>query len=121
MIDLGTPSLRRRVLEMLPSPKAKEMAHVVDTLSTKAEEIVASRKAELASSGEDIGAGKDILSILCELSHLPFDQCVLSELLNIVKANVNASEEDRLPDEEVVNNVGCVIGSLIGSPSSDDP
>ena len=54
VIDLGTPSLRRTVLNYLPSSNCKEIVSVVDSLALK------------STSGDDVDEGKDILSTLCK-------------------------------------------------------
>ena len=45
-----------------------------------------------------------------------YDDCILILAL-IVRENMKASEEDRLPDEEVLAQMGCVSASrIISSP-----
>ncbi|TEB39431.1 cytochrome P450 [Coprinellus micaceus] len=70
--NIGTPNFRRWVIDILPWKTLKEMRDVVDILQSTAEEVAVARR---------VGRGKDIMSIL-------------------LRANIEASEEDKLSDDE---------------------
>ncbi|KZT02243.1 cytochrome P450 [Laetiporus sulphureus 93-53] len=92
VIDIGSPSFQRQALRYLPSPAVREMADIVDTLNQKSADIIKSRKAALAAMGEDDSEAKDV-----------------SILGTLLKANLDTSKEDRVPDEEVLGQVSMFI------------
>lgn len=82
-------------------------------MHTESINILAEKRAAL-NAGDDallksVGEGKDIMSILCkpDLSMLIFSVRDLQVLIP-VRANTEAAEEDRLPEEEVLGQMKCV-------------
>lgn len=66
---LGTPAFRRRFLDFLPIPSLHKVAKIVDTMENQAS-VVFSMKKEALKAGDEavvqqVGEGKDIMSILC--------------------------------------------------------
>ncbi|KAL1952219.1 hypothetical protein VTO73DRAFT_1368 [Trametes versicolor] len=93
-VKLGPASFRRRVVDMLPSPNIQRMKDISDILHARSVQIFNEKKAALAR-GDDavkhqIGEGRDIMSIL-------------------LRANMTASAEDRLSDEELIGQVSTMI------------
>ncbi|RPD54880.1 cytochrome P450 [Lentinus tigrinus ALCF2SS1-7] len=92
--DFGTPALRRNLLELVPNPAVQKMKDIVDTMWRRSEEIYESKKHALEQGDEavaqQIGEGKDLMSIL-------------------LQANMNAAEEDRLPEEELLGQMSTFI------------
>ncbi|KAL5498617.1 hypothetical protein ACEPAH_1972 [Sanghuangporus vaninii] len=94
VVNIGSPSFRRKVVESIPSKIVKESLEVTDFLYSQATMIYRERK-KAVESGDDmakekVGMGKDILSVL-------------------LKANMAADEDDRLPEEEVIGQLNTFI------------
>ena len=82
------------------------MTWIVDTIWNTSKDIVYSKRAALKKGEEavvqQVGEGKDLMSILrmFYLAILCTPQAHIYTL--IVRANMTASIEDRLPDEELI-------------------
>ena len=67
--DIGSPALRRKVLDFIPNPAVQNMKYIVDTMWRRSQEIYASKKRAFEQGDEavaqQIGEGKDLMSILC--------------------------------------------------------
>ena len=72
---IGPPTLRSSLMNWLPMPELKRLKDVVETMDTEANHIYQHKKNALEAGEESVvrqvGEGKDIMSILCELSE-PF-------------------------------------------------
>ncbi|KAL5476867.1 hypothetical protein ACEPAI_3053 [Sanghuangporus weigelae] len=94
VVNIGSPSFRRKVVESIPSKIVKEPLEVSDFLYSQATMIYRKRKMAVESGDdmakEKVGMGKDILSVL-------------------LKANMAANENDRLPEEEVIGQLNTFI------------
>ncbi|PCH40536.1 cytochrome P450 [Wolfiporia cocos MD-104 SS10] len=84
---LGPAWFRRRVAEMFPWKPVQRVRRVVDTMHERSMAIYKEKQVALRNGDEavakQIGSGKDIMSIL-------------------MRANMNALQADRLPEEEVI-------------------
>ncbi|KAI0641556.1 cytochrome P450 [Trametes meyenii] len=84
---------RRTVAKHLPSPTLRKIITIVDTLWRRSSEIYAQKKEALLSGDEamkhQVGEGKDLMSIL-------------------LKVNMEAAEEDKLPEEELIGQM-CTL------------
>ncbi|KAG6817154.1 hypothetical protein H0H87_012115 [Tephrocybe sp. NHM501043] len=87
---IGSPRFRRWAVDHLPSKNLHALRDIVNTWDRTTVEIFESKKRALREGDEalakQIGQAKDLMSIL-------------------MKANIEASEEDRLSDEEVLAQV----------------
>ena len=96
------------MVELLPIQDVQTLINLSDTLYSEATSLVTRKKAALikgtTSGDEEIGAGHDILSVLRECGIFIFLKW-LDSSFSVVKANMEASEEDRLPEEEVIGQV----------------
>ncbi|RPD54893.1 cytochrome P450 [Lentinus tigrinus ALCF2SS1-7] len=102
--DFGTPALRRKLLELVPNPAVQKMKDIVDTMWRRSEEIYESKKRALEQGdskavAQQIGEGKDIMSIL-------------------LQANMNAAEQDRLPEEELLGQMSTFIFAAMDTTSN---
>ncbi|TCD70031.1 cytochrome P450-dit2 [Steccherinum ochraceum] len=93
-VYLGPPKFRRWLLDMYPNKKAQQLKNIVDTVWNTSVSVVGRRRAAM-ERGEQavnrlVGGGKDIMSLL-------------------LQANMDASEEDRIPDEQLVAQVNTII------------
>ncbi|KAJ3550676.1 hypothetical protein NMY22_g309 [Coprinellus aureogranulatus] len=90
---LGTSSLQRWAIEMLPWPKLREAKAMSDVMWNTSKEILENTKKCLAEGvepdGSRVAVRKDILSIL-------------------VKANMDAAEKDKLPEDEVMGQISTI-------------
>ncbi|PPQ88841.1 hypothetical protein CVT25_010440 [Psilocybe cyanescens] len=94
IVKIGTPKMRRIVMGCLPWKALHEARDIADVLHNICVEIFESKKKALAEGdiavSKQIGQGKDILSIL-------------------IRENMQASEADRLPEEEVLGQMSTFI------------
>ncbi|KAI0701721.1 cytochrome P450 [Earliella scabrosa] len=92
--NIGSPAFRRRVVEMLPSKDLRRMVEITDTLHERSVHIYNLKKDALEKGDEalkhQVGEGRDIMSIL-------------------LWENMKASEEDKLPDDELIGQVSTMI------------
>ena len=74
-LKIGTPKFRRFIMNLLPWKNLHELRDVVDVLNNTAIEIVEKKKKALEEGDEavaqQIGKGKDIMSILSAYHHPP--------------------------------------------------
>ncbi|CAL1701693.1 unnamed protein product [Somion occarium] len=91
---IGSPAFRRRVIEMFPNKLVRRALAISDALDQTSKEILRAKRAALAAGdeavSEQIGEGKDIISVL-------------------LKAQMNASEEDKMPDNEILAHMSTFI------------
>ncbi|KAI0760478.1 cytochrome P450 [Fomes fomentarius] len=103
VIDIGPPWLRRKVLELIPHKGLHEMKEIVDTMHRRSVEIFEEKKRALEKGDEavtqQVGEGKDIMSIL-------------------LRANMEASEEDRLPEKELIGQMSTFIFAAMDTTSN---
>ncbi|KAF9448806.1 cytochrome P450 [Macrolepiota fuliginosa MF-IS2] len=89
-IKFNFPRLKRFLVECLPFQRAREFVKVIDVMHHTSIEIINAKKKALTSPNPEVVAEmmskKDIISIL-------------------MKANVTASKQDQLSDEEVLGQV----------------
>ncbi|KAJ3479659.1 hypothetical protein NLI96_g8906 [Meripilus lineatus] len=100
---MGTPAFRRKVLDLLPLPQLHKIAQIVDTMSVQAH-MIFDQKREALKAGDEavmqqIGEGRDIMSIL-------------------LRANTEASEEDRLPENELIAQMAILVFAATDTTTS---
>ncbi|KDR76226.1 hypothetical protein GALMADRAFT_67812 [Galerina marginata CBS 339.88] len=87
---IGTPGFRRFLVDHLPFKRIKQLRDITDTLHKTSVEIFNSKRKAIqegdAAVTAQIGRGKDIISIL-------------------MKANMQASEDERLSEEELIGQI----------------
>ncbi|KAI0333103.1 cytochrome P450 [Cubamyces sp. BRFM 1775] len=90
LVRIGPPSFRRKMVELAPFGAVQRLKQISDTIRARSIGIVAEKKAALERGDEalkeQVGRGKDIMSVL-------------------LRANMSASAEDQLSDEEVLAQV----------------
>ena len=98
------------MLDALPSPKVQYVKYITDTAHAGCRKIFEEKKAALKSGDQEallkVGEGKDVMSVLRELVDRKADRSRFLTELFIVRENLKASEEDKLPDEEVLAQMG---------------
>ncbi|XP_006462835.1 hypothetical protein AGABI2DRAFT_144299 [Agaricus bisporus var. bisporus H97] len=97
------PRVKRFIAERIPSERAQGLIHIIDVMRQTSIEIIEEKKKALMDSDPAIVAEmenkKDIISIL-------------------MRANMTASEEDRLSDEEVIGQVSSLVFAAMDTTSS---
>ncbi|KAF9475405.1 cytochrome P450 [Pholiota conissans] len=100
LVKIGIP---RWIVDLFPSKPVHDLANIVDVLHNTSIEIFESKKKALAEGDEavsrQIGQGKDILSIL-------------------MRANMEASNEDILSEEELLATMSSLTFAAMDTTSS---
>jgi hypothetical protein len=114
LVKLGPPRFRRFLVDLLPLTNVRRLRDIVDVMHNTSIEILEAKRRALKEGDEalarQIGRGKDIISVLsmriltscCR----PADRSIWS-----VRANMEASKEDKLSDSEVLGQVISLPGS----------
>ena len=92
------------------------MIALVDIMDATSRQIYKQKKEALAQGDDavlqEVGMGKDIMSILCEFLCRPFlkilSWSLMMRAILPVKANAMAAEGDRLPEEELIGQMRSV-------------
>ncbi|KAI0327596.1 cytochrome P450 [Cubamyces sp. BRFM 1775] len=97
------PRWRRAVAERIPSPTLQRVMYLRDVVRRQSIKIYEEKKAALLKGDEalkmQVGEGKDLMSIL-------------------LKANMEASEEDRLPEEELIGQMSTLTFAAMDTTSN---
>ncbi|TBU59788.1 cytochrome P450 [Dichomitus squalens] len=100
---LGPAWFRRILLDLVPNQKVQRLRNVVDIMSKRSEEIYHAKKTSIEKGDADllnsVGEGKDVMSVL-------------------LRENIKASAEDRLPEEEVLGQMGTFIFAGVDTTSN---
>ncbi|KAI0746326.1 cytochrome P450 [Daedaleopsis nitida] len=100
---MGPAWLRRRILDMLPNKKIQRVKDISDIMYSRSKEIFHAKKAAIERGDEsvlnEIGERRDLMSIL-------------------LKSNMVASEEDKLPDEELLAQMSTFILAGVDTTSN---
>ncbi|KAF7969971.1 hypothetical protein HWV62_25452 [Athelia sp. TMB] len=119
---LGSPGLRRALVGWIPSADVRNVQKIVDVMDETSHEIVRSKQKDNADVAEKVGGGKDIMSILREQSSniqiLARPNASAYSRVLLVKANVDATAEDRLTDAEVIAQVTTLVFAATDTTSS---
>lgn len=106
----GTAAFRRRVLELIPWNFAQHARKIADTIERCSKEILETKKRALQEGDEalrqQVGEGHDIISKLRQyFCKFPCVQSLIKIHIS-VQANMSAaSEEDKLPESEVLGQM----------------
>ncbi|KAH9948647.1 cytochrome P450 monooxygenase [Amylocystis lapponica] len=100
---LGPASIRRRILDLIPHKGLQKLKTIVDTMDGTANAIYRAKKTAFERGDEavmrQVGEGRDIMSVLME-------------------ANMEAAEEDRLPESELVAQMSTLLFAGTDTTSS---
>ncbi|EFI26780.1 hypothetical protein CC1G_15703 [Coprinopsis cinerea okayama7 len=97
--DLFTPSIRRFVVDILPWPRLHRLRDMIDTMHNTCVQIFEDKKRGILEGSQDAKDGKDIISIL-------------------MRANMSASETDRLPDSELLAQLSTLTFAAMDTTSN---
>ncbi|EJF55944.1 cytochrome P450 [Dichomitus squalens LYAD-421 SS1] len=99
----GPAWFRRLLLNCFPIKGIHRLKHIVDTMHKRSEEIYHAKKTAIEKGDTDllnaVGEGKDVMSVL-------------------LRENMKASAEDRLPDKEVLAQMGTFILAGVDTTSN---
>ncbi|KAI0635838.1 cytochrome P450 [Trametes polyzona] len=101
---LGPAWFRRKLLDLVPIRSVQRLKYITDVLTSRSAEILRERKEAMIRGDETlllnrVGAGKDVMSVL-------------------LKANLDASEEDRMPDVEMLGQMSTFILAGVDTTSN---
>ncbi|RXW17120.1 hypothetical protein EST38_g8727 [Candolleomyces aberdarensis] len=100
---IGTPRFRRWLLDVLPWKDAHELRDIIDVIYDTSITIYDSKKEAFAKGDgkvtDQVGGGKDILSIL-------------------MRANMEAAAEDKCPESEVIAQMSTLIFSAMDTTAN---
>ncbi|KAH9890482.1 cytochrome P450 [Cubamyces lactineus] len=103
LVRVGPPSFRRKMVEMAPFGVVQRLRQITDTIHTRSIAIINEKKAALERGDEalkeQVGEGKDLMSVL-------------------LRANMSASAEDRLADDELVAQVSGLVMAAMDTTSN---
>ncbi|KAH9890480.1 cytochrome P450 [Cubamyces lactineus] len=103
LVRIGPPSFRRKMVEMAPFGAVQRLKQISDTICARSIGIIAEKKAALERGDEalkeQVGQGKDIMNVL-------------------LRANMSASAEDKLSDEEVLAQVSGLAMAAMDTTSN---
>jgi hypothetical protein len=96
----------------------RAVKRIVDIMHNNAKEIYEGRKKALETGSALGGSGKDILTILST----PSQSILLGKTNEFpVRSNMESSEEDRLPDAEILAQIAYVVWCLPHHCKPADP
>ncbi|KAF9011994.1 cytochrome P450 [Cyathus striatus] len=103
LLNLGTPGFRRWLVDIAPSKTLHKIRDIVNLMHATSLEILQSKRKALEEGDEavlrQVARGKDIMSIL-------------------MKANTEASEEDRLSEDEILGQMSALIFAAMDTTST---
>lgn len=109
LVKIGSPKFRRYILDLFPWKNLHKLRDIVDIMDETTVSILNSKKKALEEGEEaavkQVGKGKDIISILSQYSALEIYTEAYFVFSRTVKANMEASEADRLPESDVLGQV----------------
>ncbi|KAI0760468.1 cytochrome P450 [Fomes fomentarius] len=101
--DIGNPWLRRKLVELFPHEGVQHLKAIVDVMHRRSIEIYKEKIRALEKGDEavkqNIGEGRDLISIL-------------------MRANMLASEQDKLPEEELIAQMSTFILAAMDTTSN---
>ena len=100
----------RRFFSMIPLKGLQKIMDISVTMRRRSQEIIEEKKAALRMGDDvmlqEVGEGKDLMSICRESYNGLSDIGYLTA--SLVKANMAASEGEKLSDEELIAQMSCV-------------
>lgn len=106
--DIGSPWFKRKLVEMFPSKNVQKLLYITDLVHEKAVGIYQEKKRMIEQGDEalkhKVGEGKDLMSILRKSLAITLTIALIANGV-LVRENMAASEDDRLPEEELIGQV----------------
>ncbi|KAF8071756.1 cytochrome P450 [Lyophyllum atratum] len=99
LVKIGTPKFRRFIVDMMPFWKSiRQLRDIIDVIHNTSVEIFEEKKKALENGVTSVGGGRDIMSIM-------------------MKANMEASPEDRLPDADLLGQMSTLTFAAMDTTS----
>lgn len=112
IVKIGPAWFRRKLIDISPIKALRDVRNIIDVMDKTSKDIYDKKKQALAQGDgavlNQVGRGKDIMSLLCSLCLLYFESYNDSSRM-IVRANTDASDNEKLPDSEVLGQMRYVI------------
>lgn len=109
LVKIGPPSFRRWVLQFSPPGAVQELTDVVNQIESSTTGILREKKKALDAGDavvhDQVGKGKDILSILCESYSTCSVLFVTDTNVDVVKTHLESNGEkggDGMPEHELI-------------------
>lgn len=114
LCDVGPAWMRRIIVAAVPNARVKRLKDIVDTMYARSVGIMEGKKRAVQHGDselmEQIGEGKDVMSILRTFLS---GYVIVSADRALVRANMGADAKEKLSDDEIVAQMSYVrIGSL---------
>ena len=107
--QVGPPALQRALVGMIPHDGIQRVVTFIDRMHAEGKKIYRAKLDAFARGDEavakQVGEGRDVMSILSECPVLCSVIIMRSYFAALVRANTEAAEEDRLPEDEVVAQI----------------
>ena len=107
--DIRFAGIGHKILEMFPHDGVKDLVKLSDILWTRSTEILTQKREALEKGDESVaaqvGEGKDIMSILCTCVRSLVPMLCTDHRYITVKANMEASGDDKLSEEELIGQM----------------
>ncbi|PCH40522.1 cytochrome P450 [Wolfiporia cocos MD-104 SS10] len=101
--EVGPAWFRRAMMKVWPSKRMRDAVKMVDTMDTASKKVYESKKVAIQAGDEvllwQIGQGKDVMSVL-------------------MQANMKASDEDRLPESEIIGQMTTLMFAATDTTSN---
>ncbi|KAH9857416.1 cytochrome P450 [Lenzites betulinus] len=101
--NIGSPWLRRKIGDLIPNKTVQKLRGIVDVMHERSVAIYEEKKRLLEHGDEafkdKVGEGRDLMSIL-------------------LRANMAAAEEDKLPEEELIGQIATFIFAAMDTTSN---
>lgn len=110
--NLGPSWLRRWVMKKSPVRNVRRTVQIADVLNERSLEIFLAKRAAI-EAGVDTDS-KDIMSLWCMCRFLHFNCLVCHDFT--VRANMAASGEERLPEDQLLGQMSCVSPKVLRGP-----
>lgn len=112
----------RAVADLIPWKALQTFLNIADVMHNTSVEVFEKKKAAFEQGDKaavhQVGQGKDIMSVLCGRSLWKDTFSIIStdpDFVFAVRANMTASVEDRLPEDELLGQMKCASVSIFSS------
>ncbi|OCH89968.1 cytochrome P450 [Obba rivulosa] len=100
LVKIGPGWLRRRLVELIPIRPVKDWINIVDTMESNARQVCDGKRRAIEKGDiAQLGAGQDILT-------------------RLLQANMSASDEDRVDDDEIVAHMSTLVFAATDTTTS---
>ena len=121
MMSFGNPSLRRKIVDFVPSKVLHTYRDMADLLHHTSQDVFQARKRALSEIGGMTPLDAKGREILTAIRRLRRSYCIHRELTQwIVKANDTLPQDEQMSDEEIIGQISCVPRIIHRFTTSDN-